>query len=132
MIDYKAIADADAGGTLDAAYAILAAETITTNPEKKMSYLSIANEVGFTEATELSKRVPAVLEGWVDAALKGDGIDVNNPQTSALVNSLVDANFTQAMADAVLAAGNVSTPKYPSLKIGHLANARDMRARGVI
>ena len=135
MTDYKAIADADvalAEPDLETAYNTLAAQTVTTNPELMLTYIGISNRVGFTIASKLSARVVATMDAWVHEALQNEGIDINNAQTPVLLDSMVDATFTQADADAIKAAGNIDVPVFPNLKLGHLQNAREMRARGEI
>lgn len=138
MIDYKLIADNDPGGDLEAAFATMAAETVSVPiPGKRQTYLSIADEAGFTEATALSATVDAAVSGgqlpkWVDTALERDGIDVTNPQVGPILNGLVNASLTQAMVDAILATGIEQQPKYPGLKEGHIQNARQKRTRGEI
>ena len=128
MIDYKFIADNDPGSDLDLAFLSMSIETSTSNPEKLMTYRSIANEVGYAESVELENGT-AALAKWVNADLQGRGIDINSPQTAALLNSGIVSSETSSK---LLAAGVVITPKFQGLKIGHLQNARQMRAAGEI
>lgn len=138
MIDYKAIADGDPGGDLEAAFAAMAAETVTVQiPGKRQTYISIADEVGFAEAAALSGTVEAEvtakqLPKWVDVALEQDGIDVTNPQVKPILDGMVNDLLTQAMVDAIIATGSEDRPKYPGLRIGYLADARRKRERGEI
>jgi hypothetical protein len=45
-----------------------------------------------------------------------------------LLNSIV----SPATAAAIIASGVETNPVYPGLKVGHLANARQKRAEGII
>lgn len=133
MTDYKLIADSDPGGDLQTAFDAMAAEVVTSTPEKLMTYLSIANEVGFTESGALEAAVNAAISGgqlpsWVRSALETKGIDINNPQTGPLLVSLVG----EVEAAKILAAGVVSVKKFPSLTIQQLENARYAREQGAI
>jgi len=129
-VDYAVLADNDPGGTLSSAFSAMAAQVVTEYPEFMITYRSVANAVGFDASVQLQVKVKSAFPSWVDALLSSDGIDVNNIQTDALVNSLVDTTFTQAMADGILAMGDVSVPVFPGLKPGVLADARRMRAEG--
>ena len=128
MADYKFIADNDPGSDLDLAFLSMSIETVTSNPEKLMTYRSIANEVGYAESVELENGT-AALAKWVNSDLQGRGIDINSPQTAELLGSGIVSNET---ATKLLAAGVVSSPKFPGLKKGHLQNARQMRVAGEI
>lgn len=132
MVDYKLIADNDPGGDIETAYAAMAAETVTSTPETRLTYLSIANRVGYAAAAALYDRVIANMPAWINQAMMQGGVDVNNPQTAGILNSLVGGGFTAKMMSDIINAGVESSPKYPGLKIGHLANARQKRAAGDI
>lgn len=132
MINYKLIADNDPGGDVEAAYASMSGETVSSTPETRMTYLSIANRVGFGTAAALYERVVAGMPAWVNESMLNGGVDVNNPQTYGLLRSLIGGNFTADMADAIVSAGIERTPKYPGLRLGHLVNARQKRAAGEI
>jgi len=109
------------------AFNAMAAENETTNPERKLTYLQVANESTFAIAAELSAQViENNMPNWVDAALSGEGIDVNNKQSQDMLNDIC----SEATANTIIALGDVLTPKYPGLKIGHLDNARQMRVEG--
>ena len=132
-MDYKAIADADPGGTLESAFAVLSAATVETRPEVRLAYISIANRVGFNQASELEAAIrnaeaAGQLPRWVDAAMNGEGVDINNPQTETLLRSLV----SQQTADEIMAAGAVVVPQFPGLRMGHIKTARDKRASGEV
>jgi predicted TIM-barrel enzyme len=128
MIDYKNIADNDPGGDLEIAFATMAAMTVSSTPEKMLTYIGVAKATSFAAAVELQASVKANVPEWVDSALNGDGIDVNDSQSQALLNSIV----SKETADAIIASGVETNPVYPGLKVGHLANARQKRAKGVI
>ena len=138
MIDYKLIADNDPGGDLETAFAQMQAETVTVPvPGKRQTYLSIADEVGFTEAATLSATIAAAVQAgqlprWVDIALEGPGIDVTNAQVGPILTSLVNASLTSEMVNSIIATGTETQPKYAGLRIGYLADARRKRERGEI
>ena len=138
MIDYKAIADADIGdGLEDAFIALKALSAPSTDSEHLMSYLSIANQVDFATSMALETVVKAAIVGsllpeWVDTRLNNTGVDVNNVQTAGLLTSLVAGPFTQAMVDAIVAAGVTQVFTFPSVQLGHLQNAREKRIAGVV
>lgn len=128
MIDYKLLADNDPGGNLDTAYAAMSTETITTNPELMITYRKIGADCGLAVSAELEAAVKADanIPDWVNTALANDGINVNDPQVSATLASLVSAES----ATSISALGDVVELKYPNLKKGHLQNAREMRQEG--
>lgn len=126
-VNYKLIADNDPGGDLETAFNTLASETVITTPETMITYRKIAASVSLTATAELEQAISA-LPLWVNKALQTDGIDVNDPQTAAALSSLVSTET----AASIIALGKISTQKYPGLKLGHLQNAREMRAEGKI
>ena len=126
-VNYKLIADNDPGGDLQTAFNSLASETIITTPETMITYRKIAARVSLTATAELETAISA-LPLWVNKALQTDGIDVNDAQTAAVLSSLVSTET----ASSIIALGQISTPKYQGLKLGHLQNAREMRAEGKI
>lgn len=134
MIDYKLLADNDPGGTLKAAFTSMSAETITTKPELRVTYIGIADKVGFAEAAELAAGIKAAIASstlpeWVENSLNTGGVNANDPQVVGLLGSLV----SPATATKLLAMGNVVTAKYPQLTaITFLEKARTMRTEGRI
>lgn len=138
MVNYELIADNDPGGDLEAAFALMKAETITQPKDRKVNYVQIANEAGFTEASALEYRIKALvstsnLPEWVHDALKSEGLNINDSQVSAQLNALVDGTtLTTAHVDAILAMKNEVSPKYPGIKLGHLETARLLRVEGKV
>jgi len=142
MVDYKLLADNDPGGDLQIAFEAMKAETVTQAQGRKLTYLQIANEVDFATATALQKRISALVVAgtfpeWLDASLKAEGVNINDPQIhgeQGALNALVGdgAEFSQVQADAIAALKNVTTLKYSGLKLGHLETARAMRLKGDI
>ncbi len=129
MTNYTFIADNDPGGDLTAAFATMSAETVASNPEKRMTYRSIANEVGFAESAELEAGVLDPNNGmpvWLNADLQSRGIDVNNTTVAALIGSLV----SEKTANAIIATGVLTSPKYSGLTLQTLEKARVRRASG--
>ena len=127
MVDYKLIADNDTGGELQLTFDNMSAETVTSTPEVMLTYRRISASVSLAASAELESAVLAApaMPSWVNTALASDGIDVNDPQVSAVLKSLVPSH-----AEQITAMGIITNPKYAGLKIGHLANARQMRAEG--
>ena len=128
MVNYKLIADNDPSGDLETAFAAMGAEAVTSTPEVMVTYRRISAAVSLAASAELEAAVKAELTipSWVDTALASDGIDVNDAQVSAVLDSLVSV----ATAAAIKAMGVITDPKYKGFKIGHLANARQMREEG--
>jgi len=126
--DVLTAANADVQLALEAAYTLLVAQGVNSTPVIKKTYTDFGNQAGAVAASQLQIRVQATQAPWVNDALSNNGIDINNPQVAGLVNSMIDANFTQDMADAILATGVVTTKTFPSLQLGHLQNAREQRA----
>ena len=137
MTDYIKLADNDPGGDLESAYVSMKAETEVTNPELKLTYTSVGNQVSLAASAELQAAVLNVGSGipeWVDNALKGSGIDVNNAQTQGLLTQLGSNSYiTVANADAIKALGNKTVAKYPELSsMEFLKKARTLRTAGII
>ena len=130
MVNYKLLADNDPGGELETAFDSMSAETITSTPEVMVTYRQIGERVSLAASAELEAAVngSASIPSWVDSVLAKDGINVNDAQVSATLGAIVSADT----AAAIIAMGVVTSPKYSGLKIGHLANARQMRQAGRI
>jgi hypothetical protein len=126
-VNYKLIADNDPSGELETAFAAMAAETVTSTPEVMVTYRQIGETVSLAASAELETALNDSGNGipsWVDTALTKDGINVNDPQVADVLGSL-----SSSAAD-ITAMGVVTSPVYAGLKIGHLANARQMRMDG--
>ena len=130
MVNYKIIADNDPGGDLETAFAAMSAETVTSAPEVMVTYRRISAVVSLAASAELEAAVKSELTipSWVNTALASDGIDVNDVQVSAVLDTLVSAGTSAE----IKAMGVITEPKYKGFKIGHLANARQMREEGRI
>lgn len=133
-VDYKMLADNDPGGDLETAFAAMKAETVTVAQDRKLTYIDIANEAGFQVATNLQLKINEAIQAGVfpdlvDAALKGDGININDPQVAGVIGSL---GLSAGGEAAILDLQNVTSPKYPRLRIGYLSDARRKRERGLI
>lgn len=137
-INYKALADLDPGGTLESAYDTLAvAETTSSDHVQMVTDLSIAASIGLNDTvaflagldTAVDDLVlPSIVVEWLTT---NGGIDVNHQDSQTTLQSLATANYVeQTTVDAVIAMGENSELDFPNLKIGHLANARQMRAEG--
>tara|TARA_S200002703_G_scaffold1263_1_gene2210 strand:+ start:11128 stop:11535 length:408 start_codon:yes stop_codon:yes gene_type:complete len=134
IVDYKLLADNDPGGYIETAFAAMQAETVTSAQDRKLSYIDIANEAGFQVATNLQLKIKAAIDAGVfpdlvDSALKGDGININDPQVAVVISTLGLSAGDEA---AVLDLQNVTSAKYPNLRIGHLSDARRKRERGEV
>ena len=127
MVDYKLLADEDVGGDLRTAYEAMVVMTVDSTPKKLMTYVDIASEVGFTEASDLEVAVVAGSPAWVHDALQTRGLDVNDSVVQAQLLILVPQHEA-----AITAAGVVTEKKYPGLKEGYLSDARRKREEGKI
>lgn len=142
-ISYQAIADRAVVivGSADpvqhqAAFDTMAAETTTTMADALWeSELSIMSRLGVTAAdTILSKIETAVGSDRVTRMIRSaKGVNLADPQTIGLINSLVAASvLSQAEADALLSVNQIVTPVWPGLQLGHVQNALELRQRGDI
>ena len=128
MVDYTLLADNDPGGDLETAFAVMSAQTaVRTRNSHRVNDIMIAKHLGFTAATEFLNDVEAALDPRVVAWLRGDGIDMAHPDVATILDQINPRH-----KDAALAMGKETVPKYPGLRIGHLATARQMRAEGKI
>lgn len=134
-MELKLIADNDPGGTLSDAFDTMAAETVETTSENMVSDIDMAAKLGLGTAnailTALQSAIDAaVLPARVMRWLESSGIDVNHPETQAILDSLVPTYLSTGQVAALKALGN--TPKYPGLTIGQLDKARRLRAEGKV
>lgn len=137
MTDYKAIADAVLPGEdYETAYARMSAETVTEAVEGQvwMTEIGLMSRLGVTVADAILTKIEAAVPPRVQRLIQSEqGINLNDPQTIALVNGLVAASvLTQDEADALLAPLSVTKPKWPGLKPGYVQNAIEWRAQGAI
>lgn len=136
MVDYKAIADGDPGGDLQAAFDSMRAEMVTAPYMVRVNYTDLlAIDIPLTTklsnliASEVSLgNIPEV----VHIRLNDGGLDINNPGTQAMLAGYVVASeLTQAEMNTITALGEIK--KYPDLVIPQiLQNARDARSSGAI
>ena len=130
-VNYKLIADNDPGGTLDAAFESMAAETTKQSKGKYLvNDLMIVNELGasdghaFLDSVEASELLPERAKLW----LRGNGIDVNHPDVEGILTAMNPPNI-----DKVLAMGDEVVPKYGAgFNEKQLNNARISRLNGAI
>lgn len=130
-VDYKRLADDDVGGELEPAFSTMSAMTVESTPEVMVTYRRISAAVSLAASAELEIGVlspDSNIPSWVNASLSNDGIDVNDPQVNAVLASLVSVDTSAAIS----AMGVITEPKYTNFKVGHLANARQMRVEGRI
>jgi len=145
MVDTVAIADLDSDPNLtdQEFFDILAVMTEDTTPERKITFVMIAKEASATVAACLQDALEyccgLAIEhedyqpAWVMSALEGAGIDINNSQTQAAVNALIDiGQFSSEMASATIAMGTVTELVFPRLILQHVTDARMKRAAGDI
>ena len=134
-IDYKKLADNDSGEPdVNDALETMSLLTEYTYPTTRLSYISIADRVSFSVSKEVSEKVNrAIIDGsipqWVDDALKNNGIDINNAETSGL---LADIGISERSVIALTNLGKKPILVYPNLRLGHLITARDLRTKGEI
>jgi hypothetical protein len=137
MVDYKLIADSDPGGDLQAAFDTMAAETVSKTPEVYVNYTNLM-AVDLALAGQLSAIIKAAVDAGtlpevVHIRLNNGGLNINNPSSGYVLQGFVEAGYlTQAEKDTIMAMGVVTTKKYPGLKPGHVQNARQKRAEGIV
>lgn len=138
-VDYKGIADAVLDGEdAETAFARLSAETIEQPPPAEIyeSELGLMSRLGVQLAdTILTKIDGAVSERVVRMIRSERGINLADPQTAALVAGLVQAGVLDQATEAdQLMEPTLPTQvaKWPGLKLGHVVNAIEWRAGGMI
>jgi hypothetical protein len=136
-VNYRAIADAVLPEEdYQTAFARMSAETVTETVEGEVwvTELSIMSRLGVVLADTILTKIEAAVPARVQRMIQSDkGINLNDPQTLALVNGLVAATIlTQDEADALLAPLSTTKPKWPGLAPGHVQNAMQWRAGGII
>jgi len=128
-VDYKFIADNDPSGDLEAAFATMSAETVSTKPKLPLTYTGIADKTDVINANLLASRVSASLPDWIHDAMKDKGLDINNPKVQVVISDSLGLSDVEARK--ILDAGIILEPKYGgNFKIGHLSNARQARIDG--
>ena len=139
MTDYKAIADDDIGGDIDAAVDALRSLTVTVKPTGTLMInertilgaLGIADGDAFMSAIEASPSVPDRVKAWFKPDQQG--VDILNAETRGMIQAFKAAGvLSQAQEDTLLNLGVTTQPKYANLQIGQLIDARRMRSAGEI
>lgn len=102
------------------------------------SYASLSAIIGFEKTAQFEDGVNAAIadnkmSGWIDQALHGDGININDDELKAKFIVLKDSyGFTPALFTAIADAGKQTVLDFPRLKPGHVQNALQKRHAGVI
>lgn len=136
-IDYKAIADYyQQSGFADVitAYATMSAETVTTDkPSAKVTESMILSGLGMSSCSALIATLEANLPAPVIRVLQNEGIDVANSESKLQIAALLSGGLiSQTTNDWLIAQSKQATPKWPGLKPGHISNALEWRAEGLI
>ena len=157
MVDYKKIVNAIPEVELNASLAALTddfrfmelstvetcynsikdtTETINRG-DVKYNYSALSGEIGIATASQLEASVIAAIEGndlpkWVNTSLNTLGININDPQIAGALAILVPYGLTQPMIDDILSVQNETKVIFQGLKLGHVQNAIQKRAEGVI
>ena len=142
MADFTAIADraVEIIGSADpsqfqTAYDVMKDEEKTQNKESNWeSELAIMSRLGPIEAdtilTKIESAVPARLVRMIQSER---GVNLVDPQTIGLVNSLVAATvLTQGEADDLLATNTETVTAWPGITRGQVYDALSLRAGGKI
>lgn len=135
MIDYKKIATDDPGGTLEAAFATMSAETVDVLRPVDDRMISSRGVYGIIGQTAGKAAMDAIKSSQSDEDVKSWFSPSEGGIDSFLIKDIFDglaANnvITQAEADLVKAYAYTKQPKYPGLKMGHLQDARRKKAEG--
>lgn len=129
-IDYKKIADNDVGGDIDSALVTMKLLTETVqSAEKLVSYRKVAAETTLATSAELETAIKAAetMPEWVHTSLSNDGININDPQTAGVINSLGLSD-----AQSIIDIGIDEVLMFPNLRAGHLEVARAKRIAGEV
>ena len=113
--------------TVIAAYNDIKDNTSTVKLDtQKQSYLSLAAypDIGIAGSAELETAVGAgisagAISKWVDVALNGEGINVNDPQVESALTALISLE----LLTAILATGYEQQNTFQGLKPGQVQNA---------
>lgn len=129
MVDYTLIANEDPGGTLEQAYATMVDRRVSVSRGVyKITDIMVAAEIGLSKAESFLSAVEAAVPARVSHWIKTGGIDINHPDTIATLTAINPPHLAE-----VLPMGSESVCPYGAgFKIGHLQNARQMRADGRI
>ena len=133
-MNYSQIQADDPGGDIVAATATLAAMTETVAKSEHMLtergvYWKLGGHDGETflsglETVAQDNPVVARVVGWLKP-INGSGVDIVNPETQAVLNSLVGvAGITQAMVDSLIELASETKLKYPGIKFSHVQKVR--------
>jgi hypothetical protein len=137
MIDYKAIADADPGGDLQIAFDAMKAEAVDVLRDVESRMMSARTVYGLIGDVSGKAAMDAIKTSLTDSDVKSWFSPDQGGVDSFLVGPTFDGLaaggvITQAEADLVKSYAYTKTPKYPSLRMGHLQDARRKRAAGEI
>ena len=152
MVDYAAIADRAEQiiGSADPAkyqlaYDQMITETTThTKPgEVRMNRRMVMGALGAATGDAILAKVFVGLDnsGLSAAGIAsikadidtGEGIDLNNPETQAMLQGFVNAGIlTQAEMDQLMSLTQETVPAWPGLLPGHVQNALEKRAAGEV
>ena len=160
MVDYKGIANAIPEPEMNSALSALTEdgrfmddstvqaafnkikdlEVTVSKGTSKESYISLSSSIGLAATAKLEIFIDNAitakkLSSWVGKALTDSGINVNDPQVIGFLNSELEASnpdIDQDSIDLIISTGNMTTKVFPNLKAGHVQNAIQKRAEGVI
>lgn len=142
MTDYSAIADhaVEIIGSADetqyeAAYAVMVTEAVLQPVDGPVyeSELGVMSRLGVMLADQILGKIEAAVPARVQRLIQSErGINLNDPQTSGLVDGLVAAGvLTSEERDALMAPVEPQTvPRWPGLLPGHVQNALQWRSAG--
>lgn len=130
--DYTKIADNDPDleGDLQTSFNAMLVLTEESTPDEVMvTYRMIGRDIGFAESMEFEDKILAseLAPYWLDKSLNAEGVNINDPQSTAVLTSLA---LSEGLADSIIALGVITSLMFPTLRLGELQTARDKRVRG--
>ena len=134
MTDYKAIADADIGGDLQAAFEALRDKTVLSYRALTGNELRLwsAANTGDYSAIKVAAASSVVAEIAFSLIASPDSIlELNRPEVRDMIDGLVEAGVISAAGrTSLLWMASVNTPAFPGINQAVLAKARAMRLEG--
>ncbi len=106
----------------------------------KQSYISLSSKIGMASTVKIELFINNLisagkLSSWVDSALRGSGLNVNDPQIVGLLNQELLAgnpDIDQALVDEIVGTGSETVRTFQGLKVGQVQTAIQKRFRGEI
>ena len=134
VTDYKAIADADPTGDLQAAFETMRNQTVSSYRALTGNELRLWSAANPTDYSRIKSAAAADVVSEIAFSLiqtPDSLLELNRPEVLAMVAAMVAAGIVSEQGrDALLAMARVEVPMFPGLNQALLAKARAMRAEG--